>query len=54
MGQEKLTYSHNETNFGTKQGDFLGQENSILSHIKTNLVTKCDVFFGTGEEDFEL
>ncbi len=42
FGQEKLTYSHNETNSGTEQGDFLGQENSILilSHIKTNLGTE--------------
>ncbi len=32
LGQKKLAYGHNETNYGTKQGDFLGQENSILSH----------------------
>ncbi len=30
LGQEKLTYGHNETNFGTEQGDFLGQEKLIL------------------------
>jgi hypothetical protein len=35
-----LTYSHNKTNFGTEQGDFLGQKNLILSHIETNLGTE--------------
>jgi hypothetical protein len=30
LGQEKLTYGHNKTNFGTEQGDFLGQEKSML------------------------
>jgi hypothetical protein len=30
LGQEKLTYGHNETNFGTERGDFLGQEKLIL------------------------
>ncbi len=30
LGQEKLTYGHNETNFGTERGDFLGQEKLIF------------------------
>jgi hypothetical protein len=36
LGQEKLTYGHNETKFGTEQGEFLGQEKSILSLFKMN------------------
>ncbi len=39
LGQEKVTYDHNKTNFGTERGDFLGQEKSILSLIKMNYGT---------------
>ena len=39
LGQEKLTYGHNKTNFGTEQGDFLGQEKSIFDLFK--------MFYGT-------
>ncbi len=39
LGQEKLTYDHNQTNFGTEQGDFLGQEKSILGLFKMNYWT---------------
>jgi hypothetical protein len=39
LGQEKLTYCLNETNFGTEQEDFLGQEKSTLSLIKMNYGT---------------
>jgi hypothetical protein len=51
LGQEKLTYGHNKTNFGTKQGDFLGQEKSISGLFKMNYGTYQCVFFGTGEVD---
>jgi hypothetical protein len=40
-----LTHGHNNTNFGTEQGDFLGQEKSILSLFKINMGHN-DVFFG--------
>ncbi len=36
LGQEKLPYCFNKTNFGTEQDDFLGQEKSTLSLIKMN------------------
>jgi hypothetical protein len=36
LGQEKLTYGHNQMNFGTERGDFLGQEKLILGHFKVN------------------
>jgi hypothetical protein len=39
LGQEKLTYGHNETNFGPDQGDVLGQEKSILGLFKMNYGT---------------
>jgi hypothetical protein len=39
LGQEKLTYGYNETNFGTEGGDFLGQEKSILGLFKMNYET---------------
>jgi hypothetical protein len=39
LGQEKLTYGHNKTNFGNDRGDFLGQEKSILSLFKMNYGT---------------
>ncbi len=39
LGQEKLTYCHNETNFGTEQGDILGQEKLILGLFKMNYGT---------------
>jgi hypothetical protein len=34
-----LTYGHNETNFGTERGDFLGQEKSILGLFEMNYAT---------------
>jgi hypothetical protein len=34
LGQEKLTYGHNKTNFWTERGNFLGQEKSILGLFK--------------------
>jgi hypothetical protein len=34
LGQEKLTYSHNETIFLAEQGDCLGQEKSIFGLIE--------------------
>ncbi len=53
LGQEKLTYGHNQTNFGTDRGDFLGQEKSILDFgsLQDELwdITMC--FIGTGEVD---
>ncbi len=45
LGQEKLTYGHNETNFGTERGIVLGQEKSILSLFEMNYETN-NVFFG--------
>ncbi len=39
LGQEKLTYWHNKTNFGPNQGDILGQEESILGLFKMNYGT---------------
>ena len=36
LGQEKLTYGHDKTNFGTEQGDFLGQEKLILGLFEMN------------------
>jgi hypothetical protein len=36
LGQEKLTYGHNKTNFRTEQDDFLGQEKSIFGLFKMN------------------
>jgi hypothetical protein len=39
LGQEKLTYGHDKTNFGTEQGDFLGQEMPILGLFKMNYRT---------------
>ncbi len=44
LGQEKLTYGHNKTNFRTKQGDFLGQEKSILGLFEI-IMGRNDVFF---------
>jgi hypothetical protein len=44
LGQEKLTYGHNEANFGTEQGDFLGQEKLILSLFKI-IMGHNNVFF---------
>jgi hypothetical protein len=35
-----------ETNYGTKQGDFLGQEQSILEHNKTKFMTELGNFLG--------
>jgi hypothetical protein len=32
LGQEELILSHNKTNCGTKQGEFLGQEVDIRSY----------------------
>ncbi len=29
LGQEKLTYCHNEMNFGTKQGDFWDRRSQL-------------------------
>ncbi len=51
LGQEKLTYGHNKTNFGPEQGDFLGQAKSIFGCLQDELrdITMC--FFGTGEVD---
>jgi hypothetical protein len=39
LGQVKLTYGHNKTNFGTEQDDFLGQEKSILGLNRMNYET---------------
>jgi hypothetical protein len=39
LGQEKLTYSHEKTNFGIEQGDFFGQEKSILGLYEMNYET---------------
>ena len=39
LGQEKLTYGHNQMNFGIERGDFLGQEKSILDLLKMNYGT---------------
>ncbi len=36
LGQEKLAYGHNKTNFGTEQDDILGQEKSILGLNRMN------------------
>jgi hypothetical protein len=47
LGQEKLTYGHNETNFGTERADFLGQEKLILGCFEINygIMGHIDVFF---------
>jgi hypothetical protein len=34
LGQKKLTYGQNKTNFGTEQGDFLGQEKLIFVSLR--------------------
>ncbi len=39
LGQEKLTYGHNKTNFGAERGNFLGQEELILGLFEINYVT---------------
>jgi hypothetical protein len=39
LGQEKLTYDYNKTNFGTEQGGFLGPEKSILGLFEINYGT---------------
>jgi hypothetical protein len=39
LGQEKLTYGHDKTNFGTERGDFLGQEKSIFGSFEMNYGT---------------
>jgi hypothetical protein len=39
LGQEKLLFGHNETNFGTEQGDFLGQEKLTLGLNKMSYGT---------------
>ncbi len=51
LGQEKLTYCHDQTNFGTEQGVFLGQEKLIFWPLQDELwdITMC--FLGTGEFD---
>ncbi len=38
LGQEKLTYGHNKTNFGTEQG-FLVQEKLVLGLFEMNYAT---------------
>jgi hypothetical protein len=42
------------TNYGTKQGDFLGQEKLILGHNKMKYGTEQGDFFGTGEVDMVI
>jgi hypothetical protein len=39
LGQEKLIYGHNKTNFVTEQGDILGQEKLIMGLFKMNYGT---------------
>ncbi len=40
LRQEKLTYGHNKTNFGTEQGDFLGTgEFDIMSYETNSMIT---------------
>jgi hypothetical protein len=41
-----MILGQNETNLGTKQGDFLGREELILGHNKTIFRTKLGEFFG--------
>jgi hypothetical protein len=47
----KLTYGHNQPNFGTEQGDFFGTGEVDFGSLQDALwdITIC--FFGTGEVD---
>jgi hypothetical protein len=51
LGQEKLTYSHDKTNFGTEQGDFFGTGEVNFGSLRDKIwdITMC--FLGTGEVD---
>ncbi len=51
MGQEKLTYGCNKTNFGTERGDFFGTGEVDFESLQDELwdITMC--FLGTGEVD---
>ncbi len=51
LGQEKLTYGHNETNFGTKQGDYFGMREVNFESLQDKLWDMSMCFFGTGEVD---
>jgi hypothetical protein len=42
----KLILSQNKTNYGTRQGDFLGLEKLILSHEEMKYVTEQGHFWG--------
>jgi hypothetical protein len=48
LGQEKLTYGHNKTNFGIKQGVFLQQEVNFGS--LQDAVWDIMMFFWGGQE----
>jgi hypothetical protein len=50
LGQEKLTYGHNKSNFGTEQADFLVGEVNFGS-LRDKLWDTKMCFFGTGEVD---
>jgi hypothetical protein len=45
-GQEKLTYGHNQTNFGTEQGDFFGTGEVDFGSLQDELWDITIVFLG--------
>ncbi len=55
MGQEELILGHNEMNYGTEQGHFLGQEKLTYGHNnKTNFETEQGDFLGQEKLIFGL
>jgi hypothetical protein len=45
---------HNETNFSTKLGNFLGQEKLLEGNNGDKLWDKMRYFFGTGEFNIRI
>ncbi len=51
LGQEKLTYGHNETNFETERGDFFWTGEVDFESLQDELWDITKFFFGIGEVD---
>ncbi len=51
MGQEKFTYGHDKTNFGTEQGNFFGTGEIDFGSLQDESWDIKMCFFGTGEVD---
>ncbi len=51
LGQEKLTYGHDQMNFGTEQGDFFGTGEVDFLSLQDELWNKSMLFWGKGGVD---